>query len=82
MKLTIDRAGTITALYRDELQALGDVTSVSRASHVEWDRDGWFVQLADAARNGTDAGRVIGRGFKTRAEALAFEVQWLEANKL
>jgi hypothetical protein len=82
VKLLIEADGTITALYRDELLGLGRVLSVSRASHVEWNLSGWYVRLSDDLRNGADAGKVIGQGFRTRAEALAHEVQWLEKNKL
>ena len=82
MKLVIDQDGTATALYRDELLALGDVVAISRASHVEWEPGGWYVQLSDDHRNGEHAGQRIGEGFTTRAEALMFEVAWLEKEKL
>lgn len=82
MKLVIDRDGTATALYRDELLALGDVVSISRASHVEWEPGGWYVELSGDPRNGEHAGKRIGEGFPTRSEALVFEVSWLEKEKL
>jgi len=82
MKLSIDATGCITALYRDDLLALGDIVSVARASHVEWEPGGWYVELSGDQRNGEHAGKRIGENFPTRAEALAFEVAWLEKEKL
>jgi len=82
MKLSVAPDGRITALYRDELQALGVVREVRRASHVEWSADGWYVRLSEDPRNGRDAGRVIVKGCKTRQEALDFERDWLEKYKI
>ena len=81
-KLVIDASGGIAGLYSDTLVGLGEIQSVARASHVEWKSGGWYVQLSDDPRNGDHRGRIIGEGFVTRADALAFEVTWLEDNKL
>ena len=82
MKLCIDPGGRITALYQDSLLALGEVREVTRASHVEWRADGWYVRLSNDPRNGADAGRVICEGLATRAEAIAQEQKWLEEHKI
>lgn len=84
-KLVIDATGGITGLYNDTLVGLGEIQSISRASHVEWKswgNRGWYVQLSDDLRNGQHRGTIIGEGFATRAEALDFEAQWLEDYKL
>lgn len=85
-KLVIDATGGISGLYSDTLVGLGEIKSISRASHVEWKshgiKTGWYVQLSDDPRNGQHRGCIIGEGFATRAEALDFEAQWLEDYKL
>lgn len=50
-----------------------------RASHIEPDPDTgrWFVKLSDSKHNGKHAGGVIARGFPTKAEAVQFEVDWI-----
>jgi hypothetical protein len=77
--------GTFEAVYDDRLldvlDALGSIT-VARASHVEpAPAGGW---LADMAPVGgpvllpeSEQGSSPGRGFRTRAEALAAERAWL-----
>ncbi len=73
VELLVQPDGNIRCLYTDliDLSALGTL-HVNRASHVEFnDSDQtWSVRLADT-------GEVIGKGFKTRTEALEFEVNYL-----
>jgi hypothetical protein len=80
-KLVIDNAGTITLIYADDLQAVMETGTVTirRASHVE-PMDGgamgwWSADLSPVG------GPVLGP-FKTRAEALAAEVEYLEREVL
>jgi len=82
MKLTVNADGTVTALYRDDLLRLGTPQEVVRASHVDWHAGAWRVTLSAAVQNGADAGRIIGSGFRTYAEAVAFEIEWLESRKI
>lgn len=77
--ITIDEDGTVRSIYADELKpmmkSLGEC-AVTRASHVEPDGDGkWLVDL-------TPVDGTIHHGFDTRAEALAFEIDWLKKNWL
>jgi hypothetical protein len=74
--------GTITTLYDDSLVDLGAEIKVCRASEVEYAPDGWYVKLTDSPLNKQHAGKLIGRGFKTRQEALDYEVAWLNRNVL
>jgi len=75
-KLMIDTNGNVHSLYTDliDLSQLGKM-KVSRASNVEFDNDTqtWSVKLAST-------GEVISppEGFKTRPEALNFEVKYLQ----
>lgn len=79
---SIDETGGILTLYSDELVALGEM-KISRASNVEPDESGkWYVQLSDDPALGEHKGKIIGNGFTTRAEALAFEVAWINKNIL
>jgi hypothetical protein len=81
-KLVIDNAGTITLIYADDLSAImgeGKVT-ITRASHVEPVDEfdcfkGWAADLSPVG------GPVLGP-FKSRAEALAAEVEYLEREVL
>ena len=43
----IDKGGTITALYTDDLRDVGGTLSVKRASNVEFDeqRQGWIAAI-------------------------------------
>ena len=66
--LELTAEGGIAMLHADEvdLRDFGAV-AITRASHVEADSNGdWYVQSAKT-------GAMIAVGFKTRAEALAFE---------
>lgn len=87
-KLVISQDGGIKGLYDDSLVGLGELQAVYRASHVEWSDgsgdipEGWYVKLASCPRNGWHSGKLICTGRSTRAEALAFEVAWLQENTL
>ncbi len=87
-KIVIGPEGDITSLYDDGLVGLGEIQAVKHASHVDWSDGrgfapkGWYVRLSLDARNGQHSGELIGSGFATRAEALAFEVAWLQENTL
>lgn len=77
MKLVVDPSGNIRCLYSEEidLHAFG-ILNIQRASHVEPDPDGrWHVDLSPVG------GPSLGR-FRTRSEAIAAEIGWLEANWL
>lgn len=75
--------GSILTIYADDLLELGE-NKISRASIVEpaEDGSGWYVKLSDSPLNREHAGKLIGTGFKTRQEALDFEVQWISLNIL
>ena len=77
--LSIDANGTITTIYDDCLLPLmtqGNVVT-TRASHVEPapSGKGWYVDLHPI-------GGAKHWGFETRAEALQFERDWINANRL
>jgi hypothetical protein len=73
----IDEDATITTMFSDSLVDLGQ-HKISRASNVEPDPDGsWYVELCHDPIFGTQQGKRIGSGFKTRQEALDFEVNWI-----
>jgi hypothetical protein len=77
MQLRVDPHGTIHGLYteRIDLSALGHIL-IAPASHVEPDARGrWHADLAPV--DGPSLGP-----FERRSEALAAEVQWLEAHWL
>jgi hypothetical protein len=77
MQLVIRPDGQIRGIYAEEilLNTLG-LPSISRASHVEPDRDGrWHADLSPLH------GPLLGP-FANRSEALKAEVAWLEANWL
>jgi hypothetical protein len=79
---SIDENGDILTLYSDDLVALGAM-KITRASNVEPDESGkWSVQLSDDPALGEHKGVTIGSGFTTRAEALDFEVAWINKNIL
>jgi len=67
VKLQITSQGGIQMLHDDQvdLSEFGSV-KVFRASHVEWEPEGWYV---DSAKTG----RRLASGFKTRQEALTWE---------
>lgn len=73
--LRISTDGTITAIYSDDLLSFEGDVSISRASHVEPSGSNWMADL------GPVNGPVLGP-FRTRAEALKSEVEWLEKNIL
>lgn len=79
MKIWITPDGVVKSIYRDEDQGLaeelGGEVRIRRASDVEPTPDGW---TADMAKSG---GPILGP-FKTRALALAAEVEWLERHAL
>ena len=69
--------GTVRAIYSEDIQLtnLGSAL-ISRASHVEPDSQGrWLADLSPVG--GPDLGP-----FDRRSEALAAELDWLEANWL
>jgi hypothetical protein len=70
--------GTVTTLYDDSQVELGEL-KVTRASEVEFapDGSGWYVKLSCSPLNREHAGKMIGTGFKTRQEALDYEVAFL-----
>jgi hypothetical protein len=73
MLLVIDPDGLVRGLYGEaiSLEALGPL-QISRASHVEPDRDGrWWADLAPVD------GPCLGP-FPRRSQALDAEGQWLE----
>ena len=73
MKLLVRPDGTVRAIYQEEIDlgVLGRPT-ISRASHVEPDRDGrWRADLTPVD------GPVLGP-FERRSEALEAEHAWLE----
>ena len=73
MDLFVNSAGDIRCIYGEELdlRELGQLT-ITRASHVEPDRDGfWWADM------GPVRGPVLGP-FKNRTEALGAERGWLE----
>ncbi len=77
MQLVIEPDGRVRAIYSEaiDLAALGPA-DISRASHVEPDRDGrWHADLRPML------GPVLGP-FSRRSEALAAEVAWLERHWL
>ena len=75
MKLAISPNGAITAIYSDDLESLMDQAAtkqIVRQSHVEPGPDGmWYAEMIGD-------GAVLGP-YKLRAEALAAEVEYLEA---
>ncbi len=77
MKIKVQPDGTITHIYTEKLDlgGIGKVTT-KRASCVEPNDDNkWTADLT------LSSGPVLGP-FKTRSEALAAEVEWLEKNIL
>jgi hypothetical protein len=77
MQLVIRPDGQIRGIYAEEilLNTLG-LPSISRASHVEPDRDGhWHADLSPLQ------GPILGP-FTSRSEALTAEVAWLEVHWL
>ena len=77
MQLIIQLNGTAKCLYDEsiDLAALGHL-DIRRASHVEPDASGnWHADLAPVG------GPRLGP-FRSRSDALAAEVQWLEENHL
>lgn len=77
MNLIIQKDGQIRGIYCEviDLASLG-TPSISRASHVEPNDNGWW--LADLSPVG---GPMIGP-YGCRSEALEAEVAWLEENWL
>ncbi|MES2459751.1 MAG: hypothetical protein V4671_04150 [Armatimonadota bacterium] len=77
--LSIGTSGTITTIYSDELIELmrQGKTTTTRASHVEPapSGKGWFVDLHPV-------GGAKFWGFETRAEALAFERDYINRHSL
>jgi hypothetical protein len=77
MTLLVSPGGIARAIYAEDIN-LGDLGSplISRASHVEPDSQGqWLADLSPVG------GPVLGP-FDRRSEALAAELDWLEANWL
>lgn len=76
MLLRVDmQAGEVRCLYTDDLSldSLGTL-HVSRASHVEYNdaAQSWEVLSPDSKD-------LLSGGFRTRKEALAWEVRWAES---
>ncbi len=74
--LFIIRGARVRSLYQEivPLEGVGKVSSVTRASNVEPDKDGqWWAEMRDGSRLGP---------FQLRSEALAAEVKWLEERGL
>jgi hypothetical protein len=74
--ITIRPDGSLAFIYADELRGLLDTgdAQVRRASHVEPTEGGdWTADM------GPMDGPVLGP-FRTRAEALAAETEWLHAH--
>ena len=77
MQLVIESGGTVRCVYGEaiDLTVLGSLT-IARGSHVEPTIDGhWTADLSPAG------GPVLGP-FDRRSDALAAELDWLEANWL
>ena len=77
MLMIFDTNGSIRCLYNDtlELDQIGRLT-ISRGSHVEPTLDGqWTADMSPVC------GPVLGP-YRSRRDALAAEVNWLEANWL
>jgi hypothetical protein len=77
MLMIFDTNGSVSCLYSDglELGQIGRLT-ISRGSHVEPTLDGqWTADMSPVC------GPVLGP-YRSRKEALAAEVDWLEANWL
>jgi hypothetical protein len=77
MNLLVLPDGTVRAIYAEDidLTKLGTAL-IRRASHVEPDSQGrWMADLSPVS------GPVLG-SFNLRSEALAAELDWLEANWL
>lgn len=75
-RIVIRADGSAQFVYSDDLKPLAaalGVATTTRASHVEPDGDGWYVDL------GPSGGPKV-TGFLTRAAALAYEVDWLNKN--
>ena len=80
MQVFVIQDGTVATTFGDDQlfpEGLGPAR-FNRASRIEPDANGkWFVQLSDDVLNGAFAGRVIGINFDTKAEAVRFEVDWI-----
>jgi hypothetical protein len=77
MQLVIEPGGVVRCIYDEtfDLTALGS-PAISRASHVEPDRQGrWWADLSPVS------GPTLGP-FRNRSEALAAEHAWSETNWL
>ena len=75
-RVFVIKDGVVTSLYTEEidLRALGTL-HVERASNVEWDDNaqGWVVTLANGSKP-------LYEVFRTRDEAIAAEVEYLQAH--
>lgn len=77
MQLVVEPGGVVRCIYTEliDLSALGS-PAISRASHVEADRQGrWWADLSPVH------GPTLGP-FENRSAALAAEQAWLETNWL
>ena len=77
MQLVIEPGGAVRCVYGEaiDLFSLG-IPSITRASHVEPDHDGWWFADLSPIR-----GPRLG-GFAHRSQALAAEQAWLEVHWL
>lgn len=80
MQVFVIENGTVVTTFGDDQifpEGLGPAR-FNRASLIEPDQAGlWTVQLTDDPINRTFAGQVIGMNFKTKADAVRFEVDWI-----
>jgi hypothetical protein len=77
MELVVDAGGDVRCVYGEDLdlREIGKL-QITRASHVEPDRDGfWWADM------GPVDGPVLGP-FKNRTEALVAERGWLASSRL
>lgn len=82
MNITIAADGTLTFIHSDELVDIMEQgeARIRRASHVEpADGGGWTADMAPSG--GPVLVAADGRPFRTRGEALAAEVSWLETER-
>ena len=77
MDIIISQSGQLRFIYNDDLLGLADQgsTTVRRASHVEPCEGGWQADMSPVD------GPMLGP-FRTRAEALEHEVDWLTRHNI
>lgn len=85
MNITINPDGTIRFIHNDDLTDLIEQgeARITRASHVEPGSGGWYADMSPSLAPGLTPPMsewMLGP-FRTRGEALAAEVAWLETNR-